>query len=141
MFFTSIAPTTHPMVNKSPSFECFCGTLLYNVPSASPRTPGNITSAWMMPCSGRSSAPWASPARPGSPNWPPCSAGLQVFSFVCLHIRLSNHFPRRGSGAGRLLGQAPAPSKDCLLLNAEPLVNRSDTSSYSFYFSSSSCCS
>ena len=30
-------------------------------------------------------------------------------------------------GAGRMLGQAPAPSKDNLLLNAEPLVNCRDS--------------
>jgi len=33
----------------------------------------------------------------------------------------------RGGGASKLLGHAPAPSKDNLLLNAEPLVNQRDS--------------
>lgn len=39
--------------------------------------------------------------------------------------RLASKF--RGGGAGKLLGHAPAPSKDNLLLNAEPLVNQKDS--------------
>jgi len=42
--------------------------------------------------------------------------------------KLATMFSRRGGvGAGRMLGQAPAPSKDNLLLNAEPLVNCRDS--------------
>ena len=42
--------------------------------------------------------------------------------------KLATMFSRRASGgAGRMLGQAPAPSKDNLLLNAEPLVNCRDS--------------
>jgi len=41
--------------------------------------------------------------------------------------RLASKF--RGGGASKLLGHAPAPSKDNLLLNAEPLVNQRDSES------------
>ena len=42
--------------------------------------------------------------------------------------KLATMFSRRApGGAGRMLGQAPAPSKDNLLLNAEPLVNCRDS--------------
>ena len=43
--------------------------------------------------------------------------------------KLATMFSRRGGElrAGRMLGQAPAPSKDNLLLNAEPLVNCRDS--------------
>lgn len=41
--------------------------------------------------------------------------------------RLATMFSRRGGGASKLLGHAPAPSKDNLLLNAEPLVNCRDS--------------
>ena len=41
--------------------------------------------------------------------------------------KLATMFSRRAPGAGRMLGQAPAPSKDNLLLNAEPLVNCRDS--------------
>merc|ERR1712038_1915273 len=40
--------------------------------------------------------------------------------------QLASMFSRR-KGAKQLLGQAPAPSKDNLLLNAEPLVNDFDS--------------
>ena len=41
--------------------------------------------------------------------------------------RLATMFSRRGGGAGKLLGHAPAPSRDNLLLNSEPLVNCRDS--------------
>jgi hypothetical protein len=39
--------------------------------------------------------------------------------------KLATMFSRRGAGPGRMLG--PAPGKDKLLLNAEPLVNCRDS--------------
>jgi len=46
--------------------------------------------------------------------------------FTKLATMFSRRAPNMG-GAGRMLGQAPAPSKDNLLLNAEPLVNCRDS--------------
>jgi len=41
--------------------------------------------------------------------------------------QLAAMFSRRKSAAKQFLGQATAPSKDNLLLNAEPLVNEDDS--------------
>lgn len=41
--------------------------------------------------------------------------------------QMANMFSRRKSAAKQFLGQATAPSKDNLLLNAEPLVNEDDS--------------
>lgn len=41
--------------------------------------------------------------------------------------KLATMFSRRGPGAGRMLGHGPAPCKDKMLLNAEPLVNSRDS--------------
>ena len=43
--------------------------------------------------------------------------------------KLANMFTRQKGGATRLLGHAPAPSKDNLLLNAEPLVDPHESDS------------
>ena len=51
-----------------------------------------------------------------------------VINQLAHHTFCPNRPRLAGKGAKQLLGHAPAPSKDNLLLNAEPLVNDDDDS-------------